>query len=96
MLMGRRTGRCRAARLLDSQGVTPDGVRAAVIAAVGQGSEELEGLIPFSAPVKELLETARNEALSLDHDYVGTEHLLLALMLQGDALAVQVLREQRT
>jgi ATP-dependent Clp protease ATP-binding subunit ClpC len=85
-----------ASRLLESMGITLDEARATILRVAGQGETEPEGHIPFAAQVKELLERARNEALSLDHESVGTEHLLLGLLRQGDGVAAHILREQRS
>ena len=68
------------ARELSAQGVTPDAVRQAATAAFPPASTDLPALIPFDAGAKKALELTFREALRLGHDYIGTEHLLLALL----------------
>jgi hypothetical protein len=84
-----------AARALASLGITLDVVRAQVVTAVGQGPEGAGGAspgqIPFTTPAKRVLEQALREALRLDHHYIGSEHLLLALVGDRAALALEIL-----
>ena len=68
-----------AARVLESLGVTVEEVRIQVARIVGQGDELAMGQIPFTPRSKKILELSLREALSLGHDYIGTEHLLLGL-----------------
>lgn len=71
-----------ATALLKAQGVEPDTLRAAV--ALPERSADLPALIPFDGPAKKALELTFREALRLGHNYIGTEHLLLALLEQED------------
>jgi ATP-dependent Clp protease ATP-binding subunit ClpA len=84
-----------AARALKAQGVTEDRVRAAVAAAGAPASEQERpaGQIPFAPRAKKAIQLTVREALQLGHDYVGTEHLLLALFSEGEGVAADVLRE---
>ncbi|WP_422747933.1 Clp protease N-terminal domain-containing protein [Mycobacterium sp. WMMD1722] len=70
--------------LLSAQGVTADAVRSAVALTPDAGGPELH-LVPFNGPAKKVLELTFREALRLGHNYVGTEHLLLALLESEDA-----------
>jgi ATP-dependent Clp protease ATP-binding subunit ClpA len=83
------------ARALKAQGVTEDRVRAAVAAAGAPASEQERpaGQIPFAPRAKKAIQLTVREALQLGHDYVGTEHLLLALFSEGEGVAADVLRE---
>lgn len=69
-----------AALALQAQGVDLDDLRSAVTAALPPASEQIPDLIPFDAQAKKALELTFREALRLGHDYVGTEHILLALL----------------
>jgi ATP-dependent Clp protease ATP-binding subunit ClpC len=83
-----REERGLARRVLDSLGVDDARARADVEARYGSGDGPATGQIPFTAEAKKVLELALREALSLRHDYVGTEHLLLGLARVGtDAFA---------
>jgi hypothetical protein len=81
-----------AGRVLVSPGVDPESVRAQVVAISGS-APELSGSrqIPFLPEAKKTLECALREALSLGHDYIGTEHLLLGLVREPDGLAARLL-----
>jgi hypothetical protein len=85
-------GKGIAARVLKAQGVTEDRVRLAVTAAAPSG-EAPRDEVPFSPRAKKAIQLAVREALQLGHDYVGTEHLLLALFTEGEGVAADVLRE---
>ena len=76
-----------AARVLVSLGVTADDVRAEVTSIVGRGEEVASGQIPFTSRAKRVLELALREALSLGHDDIGTEHVLLGLVREGEGVA---------
>jgi hypothetical protein len=80
-----------AARALASLDVSPGEVRARVDAIVGHGLEEPSGHIPFTPRAKKVLELALREALQLGHDYIGTEHMLLGVVREGEGVAAQVL-----
>lgn len=79
------------ARALESLDITAERVRAQVIQMVGVGEEEITGQIPFTPRAKKVLELALREALSLGHDYIGTEHVLLGLIRENSGVAAQVL-----
>lgn len=83
------------ARLLDALEITPDDVRARIIRITGPGDEAPTGHIHFTRQVKETLDLARSEARSLDQDSVGTEHILLSLLLLDDGVAARILRDSR-
>ena len=80
-----------AARVLESLEITVERVRAQVVRIVGSGEEVTSGQIPFTPRAKKVLELALREALSLGHNYIGTEHILLGLLREGDGVAAQVL-----
>ena len=82
-----------AAQALTALGVSLDESRAQVEAIIGPGdlARVQDGPIPFTPRTKKVLELAAREARDLDHDYIGTEHILLGLMREGDGVAVQVL-----
>ena len=83
-----------AARVLASLGLTLEPVRAEVIRLTARGQEPSTGQgrqIPFTPRAKKVLEVALREALSLGHNYIGTEHLLLALTREGDGVAARIL-----
>jgi ATP-dependent Clp protease ATP-binding subunit ClpC len=82
-----------AARVLDSLGVTIEGARERIARIVGQGEEVAAGQIPFTPRAKRVLELSLREALSLGHNWIGTEHLLLGLAREDDGVAMQVLGE---
>ena len=80
-----------AARVLGDLGVTVDRVRGQVVRIVGSGEEVTSGQIPFTPRAKKVLELALREALSLGHNYIGTEHLLLALVRENEGVAARIL-----
>jgi ATP-dependent Clp protease ATP-binding subunit ClpC len=82
-----------AARVLESLDITFEEMRAQVARIIGQGDEvtTTTGQIPFTPRSKKVLELALREALSLGHNYIGTEHLLLALAREGDGVAARIL-----
>jgi Clp amino terminal domain, pathogenicity island component len=80
-----------AARVLESLDITVERVRADVIRLVGSGDELTSGQIPFTPRAKKVLELSLNEALSLGHNYIGTEHILLGLVRVNDGVAARVL-----
>ena len=80
-----------AARALESLGVSLDAVRQQVEEIIGQGQETPSGHIPFTPRAKKVLELSLREALQLGHEYIGTEHILLGLIREGDGVAAQVL-----
>jgi ATP-dependent Clp protease ATP-binding subunit ClpA len=80
-----------AAKALDSLGISLTAVRQQVEEIIGRGQEAASGHIPFTPRAKKVLELSLREALQLGHDYIGTEHILLALIREGDGVAAQVL-----
>jgi Clp amino terminal domain, pathogenicity island component/UvrB/uvrC motif len=82
-----------AARTLESLGITIERVRGQVERVVGAGTKASPKQIPFTPPAKHALELALREALLLEHRYVGTEHLLLALMHAEEGAAVSIVRD---
>jgi ATP-dependent Clp protease ATP-binding subunit ClpC len=80
-----------AARALDSLDITLEEVRAQVVRIVGQGDEVTSGQIPFTPRAKKVLELSLREALSLGHNYIGTEHVLLGLVRENGGVAAQIL-----
>ncbi len=79
-----------AARVLESLDITLERVRAQVFRIVGSGEEPTSGQIPFTPRAKKVLELAIREALSLDHKYIGTEHILLGLAREGEGVAFRI------
>ena len=86
-----REGEGLAARVLHTFDVTVEEVRAQVARIVGRGDEVTTGEIPFTPRAAQVLVLARKEALSLGHNFIGTEHLLLGLVRQNEGVAVRVL-----
>jgi len=82
-----------AGRVLESLDITIERVRAAVLQIVGAGEEPTPGQIPFTPRAKKVLELAIREALSLGHNYIGTEHILLGLARENEGVGVRILRE---
>jgi len=80
-----------AARVLDSLQISTEEVRAAVVRIVGTGEEVATGQIPFTPRAKKVLELALREALSLGHNYIGTEHILLGLIREDEGVAARIL-----
>ena len=88
-----REGKGSAARALNEMGVTLDASRDQVVAIIGRGQAEPSGHIPFTPRAKKSLELSLRESLQLGHGYIGTGHLLLGLIHQGDNVAVKMLGE---
>src|SRR2546423_14319123 len=80
-----------AAKALESLGISTDGVRQQVDEIIGQGQQAPSGHIPFTPRAKKVLELSLREALQLGHNYIGTEHILLGLIREGEGVAAQVL-----
>ncbi len=80
-----------AAKALESLGISLEGVRAQVEEIIGQGQQAPSGHIPFTPRAKKVLELSLREALQLGHYYIGTEHILLGLIREGEGVAAQVL-----
>src|SRR5499425_2737093 len=80
-----------AARALESLGISLEAVRQQVQEIIGRGEGMPSGHIPFTPRAKKVLELSLREALQFGHDYIGTEHILLGLVREGDGVAAQVL-----
>jgi Clp amino terminal domain, pathogenicity island component len=80
-----------AAKALTSLGISLEAVRHQVEEIIGQGPASPSGHIPFTPRAKKVLELSLREALQLGHNYIGTEHILLGLLREGDGVAAQVL-----
>ena len=83
-----------AAKALETMGIKGEAVRASVIGIIGEGEKPVEGHIPFTPRAKRVFELSLREALQLGHNYIGTEHLLLGLLKEGEGVAAQVLTKQ--
>ncbi len=80
-----------AANVLESLGISLEAVREQVEEIIGQGQQAPSGHIPFTPRAKKVLELSLREALQLGHNYIGTEHILLGLIREGEGVAAQVL-----
>jgi ATP-dependent Clp protease ATP-binding subunit ClpA len=80
-----------AGKGLESLGISVDAVRQQIGETVGRGEQAPSGHVPFTPRAKKVLELSLREALQLGHDYIGTEHILLGLLREGDGVAVRVL-----
>src|ERR1700731_4279378 len=80
-----------AAKSLESLGISLEGVRSQVEEIIGQGQQAPSGHIPFTPRAKKVLELSLREALQLGHNYIGTEHILLGLVREGEGVAARVL-----
>jgi ATP-dependent Clp protease ATP-binding subunit ClpC len=81
------------AKALESLGISLDTVRQQVQEIIGQGQHAPSGHIPFTPRAKKVLELSLSESKALGHQYIGTEHILLGLIREGDGVAAQVLVE---
>ena len=82
-----------AARALQELKISQDTVREQVIQIVGRGQQPPSGHVPFTPRAKKVLELSLREALQLSHNYIGTEHILLGLVREGEGVASQVLHK---
>jgi ATP-dependent Clp protease ATP-binding subunit ClpC len=82
-----------AAKALESLGISLEAVRSQVEEIIGQGGSSPSGHIPFTPRAKKVLELSLREALQLGHNYIGTEHILLGLIREGEGVAAQVLQK---
>ncbi|HEX7099392.1 MAG TPA: ATP-dependent Clp protease ATP-binding subunit [Acidimicrobiia bacterium] len=82
-----------AAKALESLGIGLDSVRDEVVKIIGPGQQSPTGHIPFTPRAKKVLELSLREALQLGHNYIGTEHILLGLIREGEGVAAQVLQQ---
>src|SRR3979490_3017279 len=88
---GRRVVGLGAGEALESLGISLEGVRQQVEEIIGQGQQAPSGHIPFTPRAKKVLELSLREALQRGHNYIGTEHILLGLIREGEGVAAQVL-----
>ena len=88
-----REGEGLAAQALKSRGVNIEDVRKRVVSAVGMGDVTVSQVIGYTPRTKNVIEISVNEARMLGHNYVGTEHLLLALVREGEGIAAQNIAE---
>jgi ATP-dependent Clp protease ATP-binding subunit ClpC len=86
-----REPECAAARALQELDISHAGALTRVVEIVGRGSEPPSGHIPFTPRAKKVLELSLREALQLSHNYIGTEHILLGLIREGQGVAAKVL-----
>ena len=86
-----REGDGVAAKALELLGISLEAVHQQVEEIIGRGQHAPSGHIPFTSPAKEVLELSLREALQLGHNYIGTEHILLGLIREGEGVAAQVL-----
>ncbi len=86
-----REGEGVAAKALESLGISQEAVRRQIEEIIGQGQQAPSGHIPVTPRAKKVLELSLREALQLGHNYIGTEHILLGLIREGDGVAAQVL-----
>ena len=86
-----REGEGVAAKALESLGISLQAVRQQVEQTIGQGRQAPPGHIPFTPRVKKVLELSKREAMQLGHNYIGTEHILLGVIREGEGPAAQVL-----
>ncbi|MDH3307530.1 MAG: ATP-dependent Clp protease ATP-binding subunit [Acidimicrobiia bacterium] len=82
-----------AAKALESLSINLESVRQQVVEIIGQGQQAPSGHIPFTPRAKKVLELSLREALQLGHNYIGTEHILLGLIREGEGVAAQVLQK---
>jgi ATP-dependent Clp protease ATP-binding subunit ClpC len=82
-----------AARTLAAHGITLDAAREWVSRTIGEGDEALPGDLPFTPRMKKILELSLSEAIALNHNYIGTEHLLIALLHEGEGAALHTMRD---
>jgi ATP-dependent Clp protease ATP-binding subunit ClpC len=82
-----------AAQVLASLGVTEELARAQIVRVIGSGDEASLGQIPFTPRAKDVLELSLRESLGLGDDYIGTEHILLGLVAEGEGVAMRVLQD---
>ena len=84
-------GEVVAAKVLESLGISLEAVRQQVEEIIGQGGSSPSGYIPFTPRAKKVLELSLRESLQLGHNYIGTEHILLAMLREGEGVAAQIL-----
>jgi ATP-dependent Clp protease ATP-binding subunit ClpA len=94
LLLGLLTSDSLASASLNALGYTREDVQAKVVATVGRGKSSPGGHIPFTPRAKKVLELSLREALQLKHNYIGTEHILLGLLREGEGRAAQILADK--
>jgi ATP-dependent Clp protease ATP-binding subunit ClpA len=94
LLLGLLTSDSLASVSLNTLGYTRDDVQAKVVATVGRGKASPGGHIPFTPRAKKVLELSLREALQLKHNYIGTEHILLGILREGEGMAAQILADK--
>ena len=94
LLLGLLTSDSLASASLNALGYTRADVQAKVVATVGRGKSSPGGHIPFTPRAKKVLELSLREALQLKHNYIGTEHILLGLLREGEGRAAQILADK--
>jgi ATP-dependent Clp protease ATP-binding subunit ClpC len=82
-----------AARVLEGLEITIEEVRGAITQVIGQGDEATMGQIPFTPRAKNVLELSLKEALAMNHNYIGTEHILLGLVREDQGVASRILAQ---
>lgn len=87
-----KEGQGIAAQLIKSKGIDLDSLRTAVISMVSMGDEPVDKVLGYTPRTKYIIESSANEARNFNHNYVGTEHLLLALLREGEGVAAQILK----
>ena len=88
-----REGEGLASQVLRSLGITPEKVRSQVVSLVGNGNYNFNEGFGYTPRTKRIMELSFYEARNLGHNYVGTEHLLLALMREGEGVAARILKD---
>jgi ATP-dependent Clp protease ATP-binding subunit ClpC len=83
-----------ASKVLVASGLTVDKVRSEIERRIGRGGEQPKGHIPFTPRAKKVLELSLRQALRLQHNYIGTEHILLGLITEGEGVAAQILETE--
>jgi ATP-dependent Clp protease ATP-binding subunit ClpA len=92
LLLGLLGEQGKASEALERFGMSLAGAREDVTAAIGLGKAPVSGHIPFTPRAKKTLELALREALQLHHNFIGTEHILLGVLREGEGVGAQVLR----
>ena len=88
-----KEGEGHAAKALEDLNISIENVRTEVVEIIGEGQQAPSGHIPFTPRAKKVLELSLREALQLGHNYIGTEHILLGLIREGEGVAAQVLKK---
>ncbi len=86
-----REGEGIAAQVLKNKGIALEAVRQQIEAVIGKGQQQVEQVMGYTPRTKTVLELSVEEARSLGHNYIGTEHLLLGLIREGEGIAAQIL-----